>query len=64
MSNPKFSGLRTEFLNKKYVSISGDVIAILDTSNTKIIRLFEVNSGKPAVINIEHSLDILELSLN
>ena len=33
LSSPKYSGLRVEFLNSKYVSLSTDVTAILDTSN-------------------------------
>lgn len=64
MASPKYSGLRVEFLNKRYVSISGDVIAILDTSNTKIIHTFDIASGKMSVVNIEHSLEISELTLN
>lgn len=64
MCNPKFSGLRVEFLNKKLLSISTDVVAMLDTSNTKTIRIFEVTSGKPAAVTIEHNIEITELSLN
>jgi intraflagellar transport protein 80 len=64
MSSPKYSGLRVEFLNKRLVSLSTDVIMILDTSNPKIIRCFDIVSGKPAVVNIEHSLEITELILN
>lgn len=64
MSNPKYSGLRVEFLNKRYISLSTDVISILDTSNPKIIRSFDIISGKPAVIHVEHGIEITELILN
>ena len=64
MSSPKYSGLRVEFLNKRYITLSADVISILDTSNPKIIRSFDITSGKPAVVNIEHGLEITELMLN
>ena len=64
LSSPKYAGLRVEFLNKRVVSLSTDVITILDTSNTKIIRVFDVTSGKPGAVGIEHTLEITELTLN
>ncbi len=64
MSSPKYSGLRVEFLNRRFVTLSADVISILDTSNPKIVRSFDIISGKPSVVNIEHSLEITELILN
>ena len=64
VASPKFAGLRVEFLNKRLVSLSPDVVAIVDTSNTKIVRVFDMSSGKPAATTIEHTLEIVELSLN
>ena len=46
VSSPKYSGLRVEFLNKRFITLGPDVISILDTSNPKIIRSFDVSSGK------------------
>ena len=46
MSNPKFSGLRPEFLNRQNVSISDDVVAVIDRANPKTIRVFDASSGK------------------
>ena len=63
-SQPKYSGLRTEFLNKRHISISSDVLAILDTQNPKIIRIFDVISGKQSSVNVEHSSEIVEMDLN
>lgn len=64
VSSPKYSGLRVEFLNKRFITLGPDVISILDTSNPKIIRSFDINSGKAYATNIEHSLEITEILLN
>ena len=64
ISQPKSSGLRVEFLNKRSISLSSDVIAILDTSNSKVIRIFDIVSGKALGTNIEHSCEIVEMDLN
>ena len=64
LSSPKYQGLRAEFLNKRSISLSSDVVAILDTSNSKVIRIFDVVSGKATNVNVEHSCDIIEMDLN
>ena len=64
MSNPKFSGLRVEFLSTGLVSLSGELVAVVDTANSKIIRLFELISGKPSSHNAEHTQEVIEIALN
>eukprot|EP00357_Protocruzia_adherens_P036295 CAMPEP_0115012696 /NCGR_PEP_ID=MMETSP0216-20121206/24908_1 /TAXON_ID=223996 /ORGANISM="Protocruzia adherens, Strain Boccale" /LENGTH=748 /DNA_ID=CAMNT_0002381837 /DNA_START=628 /DNA_END=2874 /DNA_ORIENTATION=+ len=64
LCNPKQSGLRVEFLNQRTLTLSHDILAFVDTSNAKIIRLFDVVSGKPLPKTIEHSLEIVEMALN
>lgn len=64
ISSPKSQGLRVEFLNKNSISISSDVIGIIDTTNSKIIRIFEVSTGQPTNINIENSNEIVAMQLN
>lgn len=64
ISSPKFQGLRVEFLNKRHISISSDVLAIIDPINSKIVRIFDVMSGKPATQIIEHSTEVCEMDLN
>ena len=64
LSSPKYSGLRVEFLSSRCVSLSRDVIALLDTSNRKHVRLFDVFSGKALNLNIEYTAEIVELMLN
>lgn len=48
ISSPKYQGLRVEFLNKRHISISSDVLAIIDPTNPKIVRIFDIMSGKPS----------------
>ncbi|OMJ95505.1 hypothetical protein SteCoe_1102 [Stentor coeruleus] len=64
MSNPKFSGLRVEFLSSGLVSISNELVSVVDTSNGKIVRLFELISGKPSSHNAEHTQEVIEVALN
>lgn len=64
ISTPKCQGLRVEFLNHRHISVSTDVLAIIDPSNPKIVKLFDVMSGKPTGVQIEHSSDIIEMDLN
>ena len=64
MSNPKFQGLRVEFLNPGSLSLSTDVVAVIDTANPKTLRLFDLISGKPLANNFEHNLDIIEVQAN
>ena len=64
MSSPKYQGLRIEFLNKRHISLSSDVLALIDPMSPKIVRIFDIMSGKMAVENIEHSTEIIEMKLN
>jgi len=57
ISSPKFQGMKVE-------SISSDVIALIDKNNPRLIRLFDVISGKALNSNIENSNDIINLQLN
>jgi hypothetical protein len=51
-------------LNKRHISLSNDVLAIIDPMQSKIVRLFDIVSGKPSTSQIEHSTDIIEMKLN
>ena len=37
---------------------------MIDPSNPKIVRIFDVLSGKPSTVTIEHSTEIVEMELN
>jgi len=64
LSSIKFSGLRTEFLNHQTLSICRDVVALVDSSNPKQIRVFDVFTGRPVGNPIQHKLDIVRIALN
>lgn len=65
ISQPKFAGLRTEFLSSSSISLSPDIVAIIDSSNKKMIRTFDTATGRPcAVPNIEHKAEVVFVALN
>jgi len=64
ISSPKYQGLRVEFLNQRHLSVSSDVLALIDPSNPKVVRVFDIMSGKPASVQIEHTTEIIEMELN
>jgi len=44
--------------------LSSDVLALIDPSNPKIVRIFDIMSGRPSNITIEHSTEIIEMEVN
>ena len=64
ISTPKFQGLRVEFLNARHISLSADVLALIDPSDPKNIRIFDIVSGKQSTVSIPHSTEIIEMELN
>jgi hypothetical protein len=51
-------------LNARHLSISADVLTLIDPTNPKIVRVFDVISGKPSTVSIEHSAEVVEMDLN
>lgn len=73
ISNPKIQGTKciphhlyvlVEFLNRKKLSISNDILAIVDGANNKIIRFYDMSNGKVMNFTVDHTLEIQELHLN
>lgn len=73
MSQPKFPGMRGDFITPSTISLSRDVLAVKDHSNEKSktdllildVYLFEVISGRMICDSpVTHSIDISELFLN
>ena len=64
VSTPKSQGLRAGFLTQRHVSLSSDVLAIVDPSNPKSIKIFDIISGKSTDSHFEHSSEILDMHLN
>jgi intraflagellar transport protein 80 len=42
VSSPKYQGLRVEFLNQRHISLASDVLAVIDPSNPKTVKVFDV----------------------
>lgn len=40
------------------------MLAIIDPSNPKTVRIFDIMSGKQSNVNIEHSTEIVEMQMN
>jgi hypothetical protein len=55
---------KVEFLSKKKISLSADVLAISDSTNPKKVLYFDTNNGKLMNYSLEHSLEILHFELN
>jgi intraflagellar transport protein 80 len=53
-----------EFLNSRHISLSSDILALVDPTNSKIVRIFDIVSGKPSNVQIEHSTEIVEMDVN
>ena len=44
--------------------MSADVLALIDPTDPKIVRVFDIISGKPSTVTINHSTEIVEMELN
>ena len=47
MLNVTYDDILVEFMNKKRISISPDIIAVIETTNNKMIKFYEIATGKP-----------------
>jgi intraflagellar transport protein 80 len=64
ISAPKFSGLRTEFLNKRSVALSNEYLAIIDRGTPTNVKIVDVASGKLMQQGLTHTLDVLEIGIS
>ena len=64
IQSPQITGVRFSLLSKKMICISNDIIAILPPNNPKTIKLYDIQSGKPLNVEINHQMDIVEIQLN
>jgi hypothetical protein len=51
-------------MSKKRVALSPDVLAVIESTNPKMVRFYETATGKPLNFTIEHNLPITEIHLN
>ncbi|KAI8926289.1 WD40-repeat-containing domain protein [Entophlyctis helioformis] len=65
VSQPKYPGVRPEFMTAQNISISSDILAIKDHTDEKAIYIFDVSSGRQLGDGpLKHTQDILEVALN
>jgi intraflagellar transport protein 80 len=64
ISKPTIPGLKLDQLNSKKIAISQDVIAVIDSTNPKVLKFFDVANGKSMSLQIEHNNDIKDFDLN
>ncbi len=65
IGNPKFNGLRTEFINNVTITLSKDYVGIIDQLDRKNIHVMEIsNSTRKSEVVIQHTTDVLEVYLN
>ncbi len=65
VSTPKFQGLRPELLSGNHISLASDVVAILDRTDFKTVRLFDGTTGRPLPNGeIKHDQEITKITLN
>mmetsp|Transcript_5483 Transcript_5483/g.19072 ORF Transcript_5483/g.19072 Transcript_5483/m.19072 type:complete len:763 (-) Transcript_5483:1656-3944(-) len=62
--NPKFQGLRTEFLDEASVSLSSDCLCLIDSTDSKCIRFFDTSQGKPVGEPLKHTAEVVMVGLN
>ena len=65
LCNVTFPGLRTEFLNSKVLSVTDDVVGILDLSDSRSIRCFSASSQSGNKLSTcTHALEIAEIAIS
>ncbi len=66
VSNPKLASLtaRTQLLKAGNISLSDDVVAVIDRTNPKLVHLFDATSGKALSDPVKHDLEVVEIALN
>jgi len=50
-------------MNRHSIALSNDVVILLDCSNNKVLRVFDVKDASQ-VTTIEHSMEIIKFELN
>jgi intraflagellar transport protein 80 len=64
LSTIKFQGLRPDFLNHQTLSICRDSLVMVDPSNCKQVRVFDILTGRAIGNPIQFKLDVVRVALN
>jgi len=55
--------MRIDVMNRTHVALSNDVVILLDSSNHKVLRVFDIKDASQ-ITTIEHSMEICRFELN
>jgi hypothetical protein len=51
-------------MSRKKISLSSDIISVIESSNPKMVKFYEIATGKPLNFTVEHTLPVIEINLN
>lgn len=51
-------------MSKKKIALSSDILAVIESTNPKMIKFYEIATGKPLNFTVEHTLPVIEINLN
>ena len=64
VSTPRFAGLRADRLSAPVLSLSPDLVAVVDSTDRRTVRLCDVMTGKPREPAVKHTADVAAVQLN
>lgn len=64
LCNPKFQGLNLGRLSQFAMSLSPDLLAVIDSTDGKMIRLFDSNTGRALDSVVQHTMEVTEVVLS
>jgi hypothetical protein len=51
-------------MSRKKIALSSDILAVVESTNQKMIKFYEVATGKPLNFTVEHTLPVIDINLN
>ena len=64
VSTPRFAGLRADRLSAPVLSLSPDLVAVVDSTDRRTVRLCDVMTGKPREPAVKHTAAVAAVQLN
>lgn len=51
-------------MSRKKIAISSDILAVTESTNPRMVKFYEIATGKPMNFSVEHTLAINEINMN
>lgn len=51
-------------MSRKKIALSSDIIAVIETTNNKMVKFYQISTGKTLNFTVQHTLPIIEIHLN